>query len=195
MIFLGEHSIDFLTQPKEKIIISIGSRLSEYKPLNAKFYRQFEQRAYKNIPYLIQGDTGKWSYSDVSLNGKYGINRTVFIIGGTFGFILRISAVFIEFLYPIYKINDWYLNDNKEEVMEWRIFFKQMVYLLGGSKALYITSLYFSKYHDFFANPSKTFNQKLDDIIAKHGPVKKAFQDFATSKHPRYFIDTFPDLS
>jgi hypothetical protein len=195
MIFLGEHSIDFLTQPKEKIITSIGSCLSGYKTLNAEFYRQFEQKSYKDIPHLIQGDTGKWSYSDVSLNGKYGTNRTVFILGGTFGFILRISAAFIEFLYPVYKLNDWYSNDNKEEVTEWRIFFKQMVYLLGGSKALYITSAYFSKYHDFFTNPSRTFNQKLDDMIAKHGSVKKAFQDYANSKHPRYFIDTFTDLS
>jgi hypothetical protein len=100
MIFPGEHSIDFLTQPKEKIIASIGSRLSEYKPLNAEFYRQFEQKSYKNIPYVIQGDTGKWSYSDVSLNEKYGIYSPVFIIGGTFWFVLRIYAAFIKIAKP-----------------------------------------------------------------------------------------------
>jgi hypothetical protein len=195
MIFLGEHSLDLLTQSKEKIIASIGSRLSTYKPLNADFYRQFERKVYKNNPYLIQGNTGKWSYSDVSLHGEYGIQRTAFIIGGAFSFLLRVSAAFIEFLYPVYKINDWYSNDNKEEVTEWRMFFKQIVYLLGGSKALYITSAYFLKYHHFFIDPSKAFNEKLDDIIAKHGPVKKDFHDFANSKHPRYFIDIFSDLS
>jgi hypothetical protein len=173
MIFLGGHSLDLLTQPKEKIIASIGSYLSGYKPLNAGFYRQFEQKAYKHAPYLIQGDTGKWSYSDVSLNGEYGINRTVFLISGTFSFLLRISAAFIEFLYPVYKRNNWYSNDNKEEVTEWRIFFRQMVHLLGGTKALYITSAYFAKYFDFFTDPQKTFDQKLDDIIAKYGPIKK----------------------
>jgi hypothetical protein len=194
MIFLGEHSLDLLTRPKEKIIASIGSRLSKYEPLNADFYRQFERRFYKNKPYLLQGNTGKWSYSDVSLNGEYGVHRAAFLIGGTFSFLLRVSAAFIEFLYPVYKINDWYSNDNKEEVKEWRIFFKQMAYLLGGSKALYITSAYFLKYHHFLIDPSKTFNEKLDDIIAKHGPVTKSFHDFANCKHPRYFIDTFPDL-
>jgi hypothetical protein len=194
MIFLGEHALDLLTQPKEKIIASIGSRLSKYKPLNAGFYLRFEREFYENRPHLFQGDTGKWSYADLSLNGEYGIHRPVFLIGGTFGFLLRVSAAFIEFLYPVYKINDWYSNDNKEEVTEWRIFFKQIVSLLGGSKALYITSAYFSKYHRFFTGPSGTFNEKLDDITARHGPVKKGFHDFTDTKHPRYFIDIFPDL-
>jgi hypothetical protein len=189
MIFLGEHALDLLAQPKEKIIASIGSRLSKYKPLNADFYQQFERRYYKHNPYLLQGNTGNWFCSDVSLNGEYGVHRTAFIIGGTFSFLLRVSAAFIEFLYPAYTINDWYSSDNKEEVTEWRIFFKQMVHLSGGSKALYITSAYFSKHHHFFTDPSRTFNEKLDDMIAKHGPVKKGFHDFANGKHPRYFID------
>jgi hypothetical protein len=187
-IFLGEHSLDLLTQPKEKIIASIGSCLSKYKPLNANFYRPFGRKFYKDSPHLLQGNTGKWSYSDVSINGEYGIHKTAFLIGGTFGFLFRVSAAFIEFLYPVYKINDWYSNDNQEEVTKWRMFFKQMVYLLGGTKALYITSTYFLKYHHFFVDPSRTFNEKLDDIIAKHGPIKKGFCDFANSKHPRYFI-------
>jgi hypothetical protein len=193
MIFLGEHALDFLTQPKEGIISSIGSRLSGYKPLNAGFYRQFEQKSYKDTPHLIQGDTGKWSYADVSLNGEYGINNPVFIIGGTFGIIFRVSAAFIEFLYPAYKINGWYSNANKEEVTEWRKFFGQMVYLLGGSKALYISGAYFWKYHRFFTDPSGSFDRKVDEITAKHGAVKKGFNDFANGKHPRYFVDTFSD--
>jgi hypothetical protein len=189
MIFLGEHSLDLLTQPKEKIIASVSSRLSKYKPLNVDFYQQFERKSYKNHPYLLQGNTGKWSYSDVSINGEYGIHRTAIIIGGTFSFLFRVSAAFIEFLYPTYKTNDWYSNDNKKEVTEWRIFFKQIVSLLGGSKVLYITSAYFLKYHHFFTDPSKTFNEKLNEIIAKHGPVKKDFHDFVNGRHPRYFID------
>jgi hypothetical protein len=189
MIFLGEHDLDFLTQPKEGIIASIGSRLSNYKPVNADFYRRFEEKIGKNAPYPMQGDTGKWFYADVSLNGEYGIQRTVFIIGGTFGFLIRISAAFIEFLYPGYKINEWYSKENREEVTEWRIFFRQMVDLLGGSKALYISNAYFIKYHDFLDDPAKSFKQKLDEIIARHGTVKKDFQDFTNGKHPRYFID------
>jgi hypothetical protein len=185
----------FRHSQKKKIIASIASCLSGYKPLNAGFYRRFEQKYYKHVPYLIKGDTGKWSHSDVSLNGKYGIHRTVFLIGGTFGFLLRVSAAFIEFLYPVYERNNWYSNDNKEEVPEWRIFFRQMIHLLGGTKAIYITSAYFSKYHNFFTDPQKTFNQKLDDIIARHGPIKKTFHDFTGGKHPRYFVDTFSDLS
>jgi hypothetical protein len=193
MVFLGEHAFDFLTQPKEEIIASIGSRLSKYEPLNAAFYRRFEQKFYKDSPHMIQGDTGKWSYSDVSLNGEYGIDRTVFIIIGPFGFILRISAAFIEFLYPAYKIEDWYSNAKEEEVTEWRTFFRQMVYLLGGTKALYISGAYFSKHHHFFIDPSKNFDQKVNEIIAKHGAAKKGFHDFTNGKHPRYFIDTFSD--
>jgi hypothetical protein len=190
MIFLGEHSLDLLGQPKERIIASIGSRLSGYKPLNAGFYRRFERKFYENAPYLIQGDTGKWACSDVSLNGEYGIHRPAFIIGGIFSFLLRITSVFTEFLYPVYKINDWYSNENEKEVTEWRMFFRQTVNLLGGSKTLYITSAYFSKYHDFFTDPSKSFDQKLDEIIARHGTVKKDFHDFTNGRHPRYFIDS-----
>jgi hypothetical protein len=62
MIFLGEHTLDFPTQPKEGIIASIGSRLSNYKPVNADFYRRFEEKVGKNAPYPIQGDT---EYTDL----------------------------------------------------------------------------------------------------------------------------------
>jgi hypothetical protein len=68
-----------------------------------------------------------------------------------------------------------------------------MVYLLGGSKVLYISSAYFSKCHHFFIEPSIIFDQKLDKIIARHGAVKKGFHDFANGKHPRYFINTFSE--
>jgi hypothetical protein len=47
---------------------------SKYELLNAGFYLGFEQKFYKDASYLIRGDTGKWSYSDVSLNGA-GLHR------------------------------------------------------------------------------------------------------------------------
>jgi hypothetical protein len=193
MIFLGGHAINFSVNSRREIIDDIGFRLQYFKFDNPSFFETYEQETYKSKLYLIRGNTGKWTYSDVSLNGQFGDTRTVFLIGGPYGLFLRISNTYIEFLYPSFKKNEWYSTANYEVVKQWRDCFKQIINLLGGHNALYITSLYFSKYYDFFMEPTQVFEQKIYDLSKKQGNTQKGFKNFREGNHPWYFIDALSD--
>jgi hypothetical protein len=190
MVFLGGHAIDFSANSHKEIIDDIGFRLQYFKFNNPYFFAKYEQEAYKSIPYLICGNTGKWTYTDLSLNEQFNDTRVVFLFSGPYSLFLRISNTYIEFLYPSFKNHEWYSKVNNEAVNQWRNCFKQIINLLGGHSVLYITSLYFEKHHDFFIDPNQIFEQKIYTLSLKQGSSKKLFQDFGEKNQPRYFIDT-----
>jgi hypothetical protein len=196
MALLGSHGIDF-SDSKEKIIGMIGSHLAWFKVENLQFFIDYEQAFFADFEYLktVQKND-RWQFSDFSLNGFHGITdkRKVIAVVGPYGLMLRISNTYMEFLTPIYNRTEWYSPDNSVTVTEWRKYFRQIITLLGGSEALYITQAYFDKYHPFFQDMNTTFSQKIETLIKKHGPINKPFTHYGNGKYPRYFLDDFTKL-
>jgi hypothetical protein len=196
MAFLGGHNIDF-SGDKRKIVETIGTNIAKYQFENLQFFINYEQTSFEGIEYLRTVHKNDcWQFSDFSLDGFLGIpdKRKVLAFIGPYGLTLRISDTYIEFLAPIYSRPDWYSPENAQSVLEWRRYFKQIITLLGGSEALYITSAYFDKYHSFFRDMDTTFAQKIETIIKNQGAVNKPFTAYGNGKYPRYFLDTFTDL-
>jgi hypothetical protein len=196
MALLGGHNIDF-SGDKQKIINTIGKSISRFQFENLQFFIDYEQTSFAGIEHLkTDHRNDRWQFSDFSLDGFLGIpdKRKVFAIIGPYGLMLRISDTYIEFMTPIYSRPDWYSPDNAQSVIEWRRYFKQIITLLGGSQALYITQAYFDKYHDFFRDLNISFAEKIETIIKRHGAVNKPFTYYGNGKYPRYFLDTFTNL-
>jgi hypothetical protein len=192
MAFLGSHSIDFSVS-KRKIVDTIGTSLCKYQFKNPQFFKDFEQASCEGREHLKKvHQNDLWKFSDFSLAGMFGINdnRIVLAVIGPFGLMLRISNTYLEFITPIYARPDWYSPDNAATVTQWRNYFKQIITLLGGSEALYITHAYFDKYHDFFRDLNISFSEKIETLKKRHGVSKKLFTDYGEGRYPIYFLDT-----
>jgi hypothetical protein len=108
--------------------------------------------------------------------------------------MLRISDTYIEFMTPAYNRPDWYSPGNAKAVAEWRKYFKQIITLLGGSEALYITQSYFGKYHAFFRDVNMSFTEKIKTLKKRHRANKKLFTAYGKGNYPLYFLDDFTGL-
>jgi hypothetical protein len=191
MVFLANHGIDF-SGSKRDVLSMVGSRLSCFHCENPQFFNAYKQNASKDCnPLIHRFNDDHWQYADFSLDVLLGKSdpRKVFIFGGPYGFLLRISDPYIEFLAPIYNRHDWYSPDNSRDVAEWRSYFRQITVLLGGKVVLYITTAYFEKYHAFFRDMDTSFTQKLETLKTKHGVINKPFTAYGNGKYPRYFLD------
>jgi hypothetical protein len=107
--------------------------------------------------------------------------------------MLRISNTYIEFITPI-SIPDRNGTPSiiVRTVTQWRIYFRQITSLLGGSEALYITQAYFTKYHDFFRDLSLSFAEKKETIKKRHGVSKKLFTGYGPRQLPPLFSRHLP---
>jgi hypothetical protein len=196
MSLLGSHSIDF-SGTSQKVIETIGTSLSRYQFENLQFFITYEQTSFEGIEHLRTAHKNdRWQFSDFSLAGFLGISdkRKVIAAVGPYGLMLRISDTYIEFLTPVYSRTEWYSPDNHQDVIEWRKCFKQIIALMGGSEAIYITQAYFEKHHDFFRDLNYSFSEKIETLVKKHGAANKPFTHYGNGKYPRYFLDTFLDL-
>jgi hypothetical protein len=196
MAFLGSHDIDF-SGSKKNIIDMIASRLSGFKIENLQFFIDYEQAFFADFEYLkTVPRKDRWEFSDFSFSGFLGITdkRKVIAAIGPYGLMLRISDTYMEFIAPIYNRTEWYSPDNTVTVTVWRNYFKQIITLMGGNEALYITQAYFDKYHPFFQDMNTTFSQKIETLTKKHGPINKPFTHYGNGKYPRYFLDNFTNL-
>jgi hypothetical protein len=196
MAFLGGHNIDF-SSSKKKLLDTIGLRLSRFQFETPQFFMDYEQAFFEGREFQRTDHTNdRWQFSDLSLDGMFGITerRKVFVLIGPYGLMLRISDTYIEFITPIYNRPDWYSPDNAKAVAEWRKYFKQIITLLGGSEALYITQSCFGKYHAFFRDLSMSFTEKIKTLQKKHGVNKIPFTGYGKGKYPMYFFDDFTGL-
>jgi hypothetical protein len=151
----------------------------------------YRQNAFKDFRHIIQGfSNDRWQYADFSLDipPERSDPWKVFMFGGPYGLLLRISDPYIEFLAPIYNRHDWYSSDNSRDVAEWRSYFRQITAILGSESILYITTAYFEKYHDFFRDMESGFTQKLETLKPKHGILM-------TKRKTRSFRSKFSLLS
>jgi hypothetical protein len=196
MAFLGGHNIDF-SRGKKELLDTIGSRLSGFHFENPQFFMDYEQAFFEGREFQRAVHTNdRWQFSDLSLDGMFGIKerRKVFVLIGPYGIMLRVSDTYIEFMTPAYNRPDWYSPGNAKAVAEWRTYFKQIITLLGGSEALYITQSYFNKHHALFRDLNMSFTEKIKTLQKKHGENKKFFTAYDKGSYPLYFLDDFTGL-
>jgi hypothetical protein len=177
MVFLGGHNIDF-SGSKKKLLDTMGSRLSTFQFENLQFFMDYEQAFFEGREFQRTVHANdRWQFSDFSLDGMFGIKerQKVFLLIGPYGLMLRISDTYIEFMTPAYNRPDWYSPGNAKAVAEWRKYLKQIITLLGGSEALYITHSYFNKYPAFFRDVNMSFTERIKILKKRHRANKKLF--------------------
>ncbi|MCL2186943.1 MAG: hypothetical protein FWB86_14000 [Treponema sp.] len=205
MMFFGDHKLDFKNTNIDDLEYYAISELNKI-PVPAKIIDILEDHLIENhlgegLSRLLSID--KWfsvtfpsipdtpDYLSILLNTKDHVNTV-----GPLCMHIYITPEHIELPVIFYLPYAWYSQENIEKIKVIRSYYNSIIKRFGGTHALYTFEHYWQKYYDYdnFVNGSVLLGFE-ETLKTKFGEKKKSLFSCKQGKFPKYYIDTFSDIS
>jgi len=145
-------------------------------------------------PFTKIADWSPVSFPGTLIDRKI-LERNIVSIG-PLGMRIVFTPEYIILPSTIHERVEWYSPHNKEQVQSWRTFYYSIITHFGGDHALYVDEKITNKHYDTHHQPANTALAAFEQtLISQYGSSKKTMFDYSHGKYPKYYIDTFMDIS
>ena len=197
--FYGNHTLDFSNNDiKEleyyaiselrKITIPDEILLAEYDSLIKQFPGDDLSVFWKIVNWC--------PISSPKIPGARPFTKINVVAVGPMGLYFAITPDYIKLPSVIHERIDWYSPLNRQLVEILRSYFYKIVKLFGGDHAVYVDEHIISKYYDSEKRICNSALSAFEQTLAtRYGVNKKTMFSYSHGKYPKYYIDTFTDLT